>query len=295
MNRESKEIFARQNLPGLVAAQKTASNCYSVGKLWSGLLVFLSVVVPVVINIILSIFNIDTLNCCLIFISFACFGLSELTRAMMKKWKFYGAGMQQYFDECVFDLKNSCRKYICPKKLSQFERSKLIKKFEKKDNKPFQNWYSDFSSLSYEDAVYQCQKQNIRWDICVRKNYLIFLIIISVVIIAGIVLNAIIKRMDILLIIAILSSLVPIVTFLYNGIKKLCKDIKSQRSLYEHIESIESEQTKKELWDEIEELQIEIFNYRKQAYLIPNWFYKLSRSSKQKEEDYFAKSLSKTK
>ena len=110
MNRESKEIFARQNLPGLVAAQKTASNCYSVGKLWSGLLVFLSVVVPVVINIILSIFNIDTLNCCLIFISFACFGLSELTRAMMKKWKFYGAGMQQYFDECVFDLKNSCKK-----------------------------------------------------------------------------------------------------------------------------------------------------------------------------------------
>ena len=45
----------------------------------------------------------------------------------------------------------------------------------------------------------------------------------------------------------------------------------------------------------LEELQIEIFNYRKQAYLIPNWFYKLSRSSKQKEEDYFAKSLSKTK
>lgn len=40
MNRESKEIFERQNLPGLVAAQKTASNCYSTGKLWSALLVF---------------------------------------------------------------------------------------------------------------------------------------------------------------------------------------------------------------------------------------------------------------
>ena len=132
MNRESKEIFERQNLPGLIAAQKTASNCYSAGKLWSALLVFLSVVVPVVINIILSIFNIDILNGCLIFLSFICFGLSELIRVMINKWKFYGAGMQQYFDEFVFELKNSCRKYICPKKLSQFERSKLIKKFEKK-------------------------------------------------------------------------------------------------------------------------------------------------------------------
>ena len=74
MARDSKEIFERQNLPGLVAAQKTASNCYSTGKLWSALLVFLSVVVPVVINIILSIFNIDTLNGCLIFVSFFVLG-----------------------------------------------------------------------------------------------------------------------------------------------------------------------------------------------------------------------------
>lgn len=294
MNRESKEIFERQNMPELIATQKTASNCYSVGKLWSVILVFISVVIPVIINIILFIFNIKMLSACLIFTSFICFGLSELLRLKIKKWKFFGAGMQQYFDEFVFKLKNTCRKYICPKKLSQFERSKLIKKFEKKDNKRFQNWYSNFTSLSYENAVYQCQKQNIRWDIYVRKNYLIFLVIISILIIVVIILNSIIRRMNILLVIAILSSLVPIGSFLYNGIKKLYNDIKSQSALYEHIESIESKQTNKELWDEIEELQIEIYNYRKQAYLIPNWFYKLSRNSKQKEEDYFAKSFSKT-
>ena len=58
---------------------------------------------------------------------------------------------------------------------------------------------------------------------------------------------------------------------------------------------IESKQTKKKLWDEIEELQLEIFDYRKQAYLIPDWFHRLGHNNRQKEEDNFAESLSKTK
>lgn len=51
--------------------------------------------------------------------------------------------------------------------------------------------------------------------------------------------------------------------------------------------------SKKKIWDEIEELQVEIFNYRKKAYLIPNWFYKLFRKTMQTEEDKLAKEISK--
>ena len=112
MDRRSKEIFERQNMPGLVAAQKTAHNCYSVGKIWSVFLVVTSVAVPVAINVVLSLFDIDILNGCLIFASFLCLIVSEFIRTRIKKWKFYGAGMQQYFDEFVFGLKNSCKKYI---------------------------------------------------------------------------------------------------------------------------------------------------------------------------------------
>lgn len=170
MDRRSKEIFERQNMPGLVAAQKTAHNCYSVGKIWSVFLVVTSVAVPVAINVVLSLFDIDILNGCLIFASFLCLIVSEFIRTRIKKWKFYGAGMQQYFDEFVFGLKNSCKKYIYPQKLSLYERLKLMKRFDKRNDESFRDWYSDFSALPYEEAVYQCQKQNIRWEMSAKKH-----------------------------------------------------------------------------------------------------------------------------
>lgn len=293
MDRRSKEIFERQNMPGLVAAQKTAHNCYSVGKIWSVFLVVTSVAVPVAINVVLSLFDIDILNGCLIFASFLCLIVSEFIRTRIKKWKFYGAGMQQYFDEFVFGLKNSCKKYIYPQKLSLYERLKLMKRFDKRNDESFRDWYSDFSALPYEEAVYQCQKQNIRWEMSAKKTYLVVLIIMSAVIIIGIVINAILQRMNVWVMVAVLLTLVPVATFLYNAIKKLCEDVKSRNSLYLHIESMEEKHSPEELWDEIEELQVEIFDYRKQAYLVPDWFHKLFRHGKQKEEDNYAENLSK--
>lgn len=72
------------------------------------------------------------------------------------------------------------------------------------------------------------------------------------------------------------------------------KDIASQQQLYDIISSIEGKlKSKKKILDEIEELQVEIFDYRKKAYLIPNWFYKLFRKNMQTEEDRLAKEISK--
>ena len=75
---------------------------------------------------------------------------------------------------------------------------------------------------------------------------------------------------------------------------KCSKDIASQQQLYDIISSIEGKlKSKKKILDEIEELQVEIFDYRKKAYLIPNWFYKLFRKNMQTEEDRLAKEISK--
>ena len=91
----------------------------------------------------------------------------------------------------------------------------------------------------------------------------------------------------------IISSILPLSSYFYNGLKKLSKNIKSQENLYSHIEVIERDlKNQKAILDEIEELQVEIFEYRKKAYLIPDWFYKFYRNKFQTQEDLYAKHIS---
>lgn len=291
---ESKEIFNRQNLPGMISAQKTASYCYLKGKKLAIVLACFLIVLPVIINIVLQLVNNIVLSSLLIVLSLIDFAIGEIIKKQLAKEKFNGAGMQQYFDEFVFNLKNSSKKYLAPKKLSLEERSKLIKKYEDKDNSPYYDWYSDYSELPYEQAVYNCQKENIRWDISIRKKYRGFLIILASLATIIITISAILQRMNVLSLVAIIVSIAPLLSYFYSGFKKLNKDITSQQQLYDVIGSIEGKlKTKKKIWDEIEELQVEIFDYRKKAYLIPNWFYKLYRKKMQTDEDRLAKEISK--
>lgn len=292
MNLEAKSIYERQNMPGLVETQKAAHYCYSHGKIIVVFLALISIIIPIISNLLLIIFTNEILANILSVASFCCFLIAETLRVKVKKYKFYGAGLQQYFDEFVFGLKNSCKKYIVPQKLTLEERLMLLKKYEGKECKDFLNWYSDYSNMPYEKAVYYCQKENLRWDKRLREKYLRVLIPSLCVIIVGIIVHAILKNKNTNELIAIVLSVIPVISYLYNGIKKLFKDIKNQNEIMDCIERIETKNnSSEEIWDEVEELQLEIFKYRKTNYLIPNWFYKFFKDDMQKEEDYIAKKI----
>ena len=216
--------------------------------------------------------------------------IAEVLRTQINKAKFYGASMQQYFDEIVFGLKNSCKKYIVPQKLTQSEKLKLTLKYKNKNSDAFKNWYSDFSSLPYEQAVYQCQKQNIRWDLFIKKRYLSLLIVCASLMAILVILNAIIRRNEVASLMVILSSCLPLFSYFLTSFIKLNRSINAQENLYKHIERIEK-QIKEEnnIWNEVEELQIEIFAYRKKAYLIPDWFHRIFKKQLHESETEMAK------
>ncbi len=190
---------SRDNLLDRIKAfDKTANYCYTKGKQLAVILACLLIILPIVINLSIQFVNNEVISGILIVISLIDFIVGEIIKQQLNKAKFNGAGMQQYFDEFVFNLKNSSKKYLAPKKLSLEERSKLIRKYEAKDNSPFYNWYSDYSALSYEQAVYNCQKENIRWDISIRKKYRSFLIILASLTVIVIAISAILQRIGIL-------------------------------------------------------------------------------------------------
>ena len=296
MNKDSKLIFERQNQIGLVEVQKTAACCYACGKKLTLWLALVLILVPLVVNVLLLFLDNVILNATLSILSFLSLILAGVLRKKIRQSKFNGAGLQQYFDELVFMLNNSSRKYLAPKKLMSTERLSLICKYKEKDATPYKNWYSDFSALPYEQAVYQCQKQNIRWDLSIRKKYRIFLIVITFILSLLIILNSIWQRQEITSLITVVASIFPLFSYFFSSFRKLNSDITLQEELYKHIEKIEKNiTTKKEIWDEVEELQVEIFNYRKKAYLIPDWFHQIFKKETQKNEDEFAKLISKEK
>ena len=293
MKLDAKIIFERQNMPGMVGAQKSANHCYSYGKKLVAFLAVVSILVPIISNVLLLIFTNEILASVLSVIALCCFLIAEILRSQVKKYKFYGAGLQQYFDEFVFGLKNSCKKYLQGPKLSLEQRLVLLKKYENKNNEPFLNWYSDYSKLPYEKAVYHCQKENLRWDKKLREKYLWFLVASLSIIIIAIVIHAVLNNQSTNEFVAIILSGIPVISYLFNGVKKLVKDIKNQNDIMDCIERLESKlHSSKEIWDEIEEIQVEIFKYRKTNYLIPNWFYKLYKNTMQEEEDYIAQKIS---
>ena len=293
MANTSKDIFNRQNLPGCVAAQKAAHYCYKTGKWLALLLAIFLTYLPIVGNIIILCTNNEIVNAILIVLSVIELIVGEIIKHFLSKAKFAGASLQQYFDEIVFDLKNSSRKYLVPKKLNGNERRMLIAKYVDKDDGGFRNWYSDYSALPYEQAVYNCQKDNLRWDLAIRKKYFALLISLCSLLTIGIVINAIFQRMNVITLIATLSSIAPVFSYFCSAFRKLYKDISNQKHLSDTITAIDAKQENMEsIADEIEELQVEIFTYRKSVYLIPDWFYNLFRRKMQSAEDNLAETIS---
>lgn len=293
MANASKAIFDRQNLQGLVEEQKTAHYCYRKGKWLSLLLIFFQILLPIATNVIIIFTKNDIVSTILIVLSFIEFIVGEIIKHCMSRAKFLGACLQQHFDEFVFELKNSSRKWLQPDKLTRDERLILIGKYKNKSNERFYNWYSDYSALPYEQAVYNCQKENLRWDLNIRKKYLILLIVMCSCLSLGLIINAICQRMNIITLIVALSSLAPVGSYFCGMFRKLGKDISIQKLLLDKITAIdEKQQNAESIWDEIEELQVEIFKYRKSLYLIPDWFYKIFRPKMQAAEDTFAKDIS---
>ena len=165
-------------------------------------------------------------------------------------------------------------------------------KYKDKNSKSKKNWYSDYSSLPYYEAVFCCQKENIRWDLGLRKRYRTLLLILALIAIGIVILLAILTNKRVSTIILALFSVFTLIEYFINSYIKIKNDIEKQSKLKLKMELIEENiKVCSDLWDKIEELQVEIFEYRKKAYLIPDWFYKIFRKKDQQLSDMCAQVL----
>ena len=285
-----KSIYERQNDTAMLrclVAQRAEYNRAKVILKWKNRLTC----VLAVLSIVATWLNLDLLTA----VSFlATVGISIAFKHMDKYIdgiKKHAASIQQYIDATLYSevLETNLEIWgVLPTnsdlaETAGFQDDAMLESVK--------NWYSDFSGLPAVQQVYNCQRENIRWDSRLRKSFSIFQIIIYFVVAGIAVMVAMWKNPELVQLICVLSWFMPIIDIACTNYQVLNNDIKRLEALHKEIEDSESVIKKGNLTESIDKLiaiQEKIKENRENSYSIPEWFYQSCLSRFQKQEDAIA-------
>lgn len=157
-----------------------------------------------------------------------------------------------------------------------------------------QDWYSDYSTLSCEEQVFYCQRENVRWNYDLLNSFKRFeAVTLSVV--CAVMLGIFIKT-DITFtkILCFLAWIAPIAEYAYSEHKEINKSIELLTNIDKLCNEIERDFSKNpsEIKKKLINLQYRIKEKRELGYLIPDWFYRLKQPKQQIKEDNMAEKIS---
>ena len=202
-----------------------------------------------------------------------------VTEVYRKSKTIEGATIQEQFDTELFGL--NWNKILCKNKINIDIVQKLASKYKVND---LVNWYSTKidNVLPKEIAIILCQRINFSWEINQRKKFVGFLTIVTLIyyfiyIVLGFTQN--IGFFDLLI---LLSPSIPFLVFGVQNILSLRSQITSKKETLSYIdselESYKNGRTPPTL-ETLRQIQDTIFTERTVTEKVPDWFYKLNKSS----------------
>jgi len=214
--------------------------------------------------------------------------------------------IQQYVDVTLYSgiLKNDISNWgrIPTRSLI----AETLATFKSSDVDQVKNWYSDYSKFSPIEQVFYCQKENLRWDINLRKEFKKILLVLGLLIMALIVAAVLVINPSVIRFLCAASWMLPLIDFLCFYWNRLQKDIERLKRLEGKCEQIDRSISKKDfsklesesekvqqIKGDIIDLQKEILEHRKESAFIPNWFYKVRQKNYQEKEDRIADEMKK--
>jgi len=262
-------IYKRQNEAEMLKLVTSQHYTYSCAKKWNRLLIFLMVFVPLLINISLIFIPKDNKNILpiLSFVSLCILVLTPLINEKIDSIKRIAALIQQKFDCYIFELPlydetvndNYINNYVNKYGNKQFDRAK--------------NWYENHSKIDKNKAIFYCQKENITWSNDLLHGFFVQNLIILLIIIGFIVVHFILFDFTIINVLSIISIATPLLSFIIKEFLSIRKSKHNIDGLLCHSETIEKLIIKNvDIFEEIQRLQIEIYLWRKDMYLIPDWY-----------------------
>ncbi|EAP93894.1 hypothetical protein V12B01_09761 [Vibrio splendidus 12B01] len=276
-------INDRQNSQEAIESLCAQSQLYTDAKIALGIYLLLSVVVVLFLNLILvpftqhSWFGLTPIKGLSDYITLYTFilALIELffVQRYIKSKRENAAKIQEYFDCLTYQLEwNSI---VAGDKPDLELINKAYKKYLKRNNNlsSFHNWYTpDISNVTDENKInFLCQRENLSWDSDQRMGFSKLLagcamFVLLSCFIAGYYLGLDLKQY--LLFLLIPSW--PAVSYAYSSYKENKDTVQEKRTLKTLIQDkLEDEITKRD----VRLIQDVLFNSRKSAALIFDWYY----------------------
>lgn len=205
-----------------------------------------------------------------------------LTELYRKSKTTQGATIQEQFDTELFGL--NWNKVLCKSKINIDTIQELSSKYKKND---LQNWYSIEidNSLPKEIAIILCQRINFSWEINQRKKFVRFLAIITVLYYLIYIIIGFTKNIGFFDLLILLSPSIPFLVFSVQNILSLKSHITSKNETLSYIDSeldnYKNSRTITSL-EQLRQIQDTIFTERTVTEKVPDWFYKLNKSTNEK-------------
>lgn len=186
------------------------------------------------------------------------------------------AFIQQKFDVYVYQMPWD-KKIFGKEKNVDHEVAIYSKKIldNQKEKEKLKDWYiSEADNKTLLEGILSCQRENLGWDVGLRKRFKNTCVILRILIILAILLIGLYKNENIIELFIRFVFLFPILKWLSNTHKKLNKDIKVLKELDADIND-----NKIKTMEDLQDIQKLIFYHRKECYVIPECIYKLFKDN----------------
>tara|TARA_R110002072_G_scaffold302379_2_gene484972 strand:- start:745 stop:1686 length:942 start_codon:yes stop_codon:yes gene_type:complete len=292
MANKGKKILKKQNRLNHIDELLAQKTIYSRAKNYQGLLIFITVLLPILVSILIKLDSnlIDQSN--YIFALYLVLGAvgEKILEKVIDRLKNIAASIQEQFDCDVLDIeKNETIN-------SMFIDKESIRRYSKKARKNTKlvekvtDWYSlNLKAVKTNIASLLCQRTNITYDFSIRSRYKNAILILTILTFTVLLIIAFYNDLTLktFLIEVILPS-IPVIMFAYKEINSNIESIDNLNHL-RHL--IESELSGININSEIDEtllrkIQDRIYQNRILSPLIPDFIYYFVRTKLEDEMNY---------
>lgn len=186
------------------------------------------------------------------------------------------AFIQQKFDVYVYNMPWDERIFGKQKNVNQdivTYSKQIIENSDKKER--LYNWYTPtVGNRDLLTSILLCQRENLSWDVGLRKRYRLSSIIMIVFLCSFVIVMGLWQNESIAMLLWRFAFIVPMLEWLFDTVKTLNKDMERLKELDEIINNDVSK-----TMDELQDIQKMIFEHRKECYAIPNVIYQIFKDN----------------
>lgn len=292
MAHKGKKILIRQNKDIHINELLAQKRVYSIAKNYQGLLIFISVPLPIIISLLVKTNPTIIDEASYVFVLYTVMaGIGEkILTSTIDRLKKIAASIKETFDTIVLDIPVNetlnlvliDREIIRRYSLKYKENQKIVKKVT--------DWYSlAIRKVETNVASLLCQRTNITYDFSVRTRYKFLVYVISVITFTVLLVIALMNDLSVqgFLIEVVLPS-IPVFMFAYKEINSNTESIDNLNHLRNLIESTLAKTNIDDNIDKehLRNIQDRIYNNRLLSPMIPEFIYNFLRPKLEDEMNY---------